>query len=217
MDSDDEETSVFEEVTREEESNHEDEGPYESIQLVVISKTRKIPNQLKSTLLDVEGHGAAQGTLRESKKPKRYFWYTTYMTKLTEAKPSTFEEVVNHQEWKDAMNEEYQSIMKNGVWEIIPMPKDKYVVTSKWFYKIKPASDGSIYKYKARFVARGFYQQEGIDYEDTFAPIARYTTIDSLVSLAASMEWNIHQMDVKIAFLNGIIDEEVYIEQPLGF
>jgi len=109
------------------------------------------------------------------------------MTKLIETKPSTFKEVVKHQELKDAINEEYQSIMKNGVLEIVPRPKDKFVVTSKLLYKIKHAADGSIDKYKARFVARGFSQQEAINYQETFAPTARYTTIRSLVSLAASM------------------------------
>ena len=78
------------------------------------------------------------------------------MTKLIEAKPSTFEDAVKHQEWKDAMNEGYQSIMKNGVWEIVARLEEKYVVTSKWLYKIKHGVDGSIDKYKARFVARGF-------------------------------------------------------------
>ena len=77
--------------------------------------------------------------------------------------------------------------MKNGVWEIVPRLEDKYGVTSKWLYKIKHAADGNIDKYKARFVARGFYQQEGIDNEETFSPTTRYTTIHSLVSLAASM------------------------------
>ena len=103
--------------------------------------------------------------------------------------------------------------MKNGVWEIVPRPSDKSVVTSKQIYKIKYVVD----KYKARFVARGFSQKEGIDYEETFATIARYTTIRCLVSLLATMGWNIHQMDVKTTFLNGTIDEEVYIEQPEGF
>ena len=91
------------------------------------------------------------------------------------------------------------------------------MVTSKWIYKVKHAANGSIDKYKARFVARVFSQLEGIDYEVTFAPTSRYTTIRSLVSLATSMVWNIHQMDVKNSFLNGTIDKEVYIEQPLGF
>jgi len=201
----------------EEESHHEEEGPSEPVHPIVISKTRKRPNWLKSTLLDAECHEATKGSLRESKKPKRYFGYAAYMTKLIEAKPSTFEEALNNKEWKDAMNEEYQSIMKNGVWEIVLRPEDKSVVTTKWIYKIKHVADGSIDKYKVRFVARGFFQLEGIDYEETFAPTTRYTTIQSLVSLAASMGWNIHQMDVNIVFLNCTIDEEVYIEQPLVF
>ena len=86
-------------------------------------------------------------------------------------------------------------------------------MTSKWIYKVKHIADGSIEKYKARFVARGFSQKEGIDYEETFAPIARYTSI----TLAAVMRWKIHQMDVKTTFLNGVVEEEVYVEQPLGY
>eukprot|EP00253_Pinus_taeda_P022805 PITA_22805 len=163
--------------TEGEESHHEEEGPSEPVQPVVIPETRKRPNWLKSTLLDAEGHGAAQGSFRESKRPKKYSGYVAYMTKLIEAEPSTFEEDVEHREWKDAMNEEYQSIMKNGVREIVYRPEDKSLVTSKWIYKIKHAADGSIDKYKTRFVARGFSQLEGIDYEETLAPTARYTTI----------------------------------------
>lgn len=90
-------------------------------------------------------------------------------------------------------------------------------MTSKWVYKIKHAADASIDKYKAIFVARGFSQQEGIDYDETFPPTTRYTTIISHISIASSMGWNIHQMDVKTNFQNGTIDEEVYIEQPQGF
>jgi hypothetical protein len=92
------------------------------------------------------------------------------------------------------------------------------VVSSKWLFKIKHIVDGSIEKYKARFVARGFSQKEGNDYEETFAPVARYTSIRTIIALAtAKMKWKLHQMDVKTTFLNGVIDEEVYIEQPQGF
>ena len=94
------------------------------------------------------------------------------------------------------MINEYQSIMKNDVWEIVPR-LEKSVVTSKWIYKIKHAVDGSIKKYKARFVARGFSQKEGIDYEETFAPVASYTSIRTILALATVMKWKIHQMDVK--------------------
>ena len=81
----------------------------------------------------------------------------------------------------------------------------------------KHATDGNVEKYKARFIARGFTQKEGIDYDETFAPVSRYTTIRTIISLAAVFGWKLHQMDVKTAFLNGKIDEEVYIEQPESF
>jgi hypothetical protein len=88
------------------------------------------------------------------------------------------------------MTEEYQSIMKYDVWEIVPRPKEESMVTSKWVYKIKHAVDGSIDKYKARFVARGFSQKEGEDYDETFAHVARYTYIRAIMSLTASMGWS---------------------------
>jgi hypothetical protein len=103
------------------------------------------------------------------------------------------------------------------VWEVVPKPDGKSVISSKWLYKIKYVADGSIEKYKARFVARGFSQREGVNYNETFAPVARYTSKRSVISIAAEMGWKIHQMDVKTAFLHGIIQEEIYIEQPLGF
>eukprot|EP00253_Pinus_taeda_P017700 PITA_17700 len=115
------------------------------------------------------------------------------------------------------MQEEYQSIIKNGIWEIIPRPSDKSIVTSKWIYKNKHIFNGSIDKYKVRFVARGFSHKERIYYEEIFTPTTRYTTIRSLVSLDAAMGWNIHQIDVKTTFMNGTIDEELYIEQVEGF
>ena len=107
--------------------------------------------------------------------------------------------------------------MKNDVQDVVPRPEGKSVVTSKWIYKIKHVADSSIKKYKARFVARGFSQKEGIDYEETFAPVSRYTSIKSVLALVAMMKRKIHQMDVKTTFLNGVVEEEVYMEQSLGF
>ena len=98
---------------------------------------------------------------------------------------------------------------------MVPTPQDKSVVTSKWLYKIKHGVDGSAVKFKARFVARGFSQKEGVDYDEIFAPVARYTTIRSIIALDGG--WNLHQMDVKITFLRGSIKEEVCVEQPEGF
>jgi hypothetical protein len=115
------------------------------------------------------------------------------------------------------MMEEYQSMMKNDVWDIVSRLEGKYVVNYKWIYKIKHTIDGSIKKQKERFVARGFSQVEGIYYEETFSPVTRYTSIWTIISLEASMGWRLHQMDVKTTFLNREIEEEVYIEQPNWF
>ena len=104
------------------------------------------------------------------------------------------------------MVEEYDSIIKNSAWDIVPRLVDKSVVGSRWIYKVKQATDGSIEKYKARFFSRGFSQIEGIDYEETFAPVARYYSIRTILALSAQMGWHIHQMDVKTAFLNGIVE-----------
>ena len=89
--------------------------------------------------------------------------------------------------------------------------ENKYVMTLKWIYNIKHVADGSIKKYKARFVARGFSKKEGIDYEDTFAPMERYTSIRTILSLVEVMKWKVHQMDVKTTFFNGVVEEEVYM------
>ena len=114
------------------------------------------------------------------------------------------------------MAEEYELIMKNDVWDVVPRPKGKSLVTSKWLFKIKNGIDGSVEKYKARFVAQGFSQKEGEDYDDIFAPLAQYITIHSIVSLAVSQGYTLHHMDVKTTFFHGMLEEEVYVEQPQG-
>ncbi|KAL0425549.1 UNVERIFIED_CONTAM: Retrovirus-related Pol polyprotein from transposon TNT 1-94 [Sesamum radiatum] len=96
-------------------------------------------------------------------------------------------------------------------------PKNKEVIGVKWIYKTKLNADGSIQKHKARLVAKGYSQLPGIDYTETFAPVARLDTIRALIAIAANKKWKIYQMDVKSAFLNGYIDEEIYVEQPQGF
>ena len=139
------------------------------------------------------------------------------MSDLVDKETKCFEYATKQKEWVDAMVKEYQSIIKNDVWEIVPKPKDKSVLSSKWIFKTKHSTDGSIEKYKERFVVKGLSQKEGIDYEESFALVARYTSIRTVLSLEAKNKWNLHQMDVKTTFLNGLIEEEVYIEQPQGF
>jgi hypothetical protein len=105
------------------------------------------------------------------------------------------------------MMEEYQSIMKNNVWDIVPRPEGKFALNSKWIYKIKHIVYESIERNKMIFFARGFSQVEGIDYEETFSHVARYTSIWMIISPKTSMGWRVHQMDVNTTFLNGYIEE----------
>jgi hypothetical protein len=162
-------------------------------------------------------HAVPKGTFKESKKPNKYSGLIAQLNFVIDSEPSTFEEASKHKEWKDAMIEEYDSILKNDVWEVVPRPHGKSVVTSKCLYKIKHAADGSVEKFKARFVVLGFSQKEGIDYDEIFAPVSRYTSIRIIISLTSVFYRKLHQMDVKTVFLNGEVEQEVYIEQPEGF
>jgi hypothetical protein len=118
----------------------------------IISHKRKLA-WAREIIQDAEKYGAPEGTMRKSKKPKPYSSYVDLMCDIANKEPTFFEEVSQNKKWMDAMTEEYQSIMKNDVWEVVPKPKNKYVVSSKCIFKIKHAVDGSIEKYKARFVA----------------------------------------------------------------
>lgn len=105
---------------------------------------------------EAEGFATPRGTFRESKRPHKFSSYVALMSQIIESEPSSVEEATSQQVWKDAMAKEYQSILKNDLWDIVPRPEGKSIVSSKWLFKIKHATDGSIEKYKARFVARGF-------------------------------------------------------------
>ena len=151
------------------------EGPMDPINAPP-SKNRR-PSWLMDSLEDVETNISPRRTFCKSNKSNRYQGYLASMSTIVQSEPRSFEEAVEHQVWKDDMHKEYESIMKNDVQEVVPRPEDKYVVTSKWLFKIKHGADGSDEKYKAIFVTQGFSQKEGIDYDDIFAPVARYTTI----------------------------------------
>ena len=120
----------------------------------------------------------------------------TLLCDVIDVEPSSYEDAADKKVWKDAMVEEYQSIMNNDVWDVVLKLKGKPMVTSKWIYKTKHSTDGSVEKYKERCVARGFFQKEGMDYEETFAPMTRYTSIRAILAIAAVMKWKVHRMGV---------------------
>ncbi|GJT98079.1 zinc finger, CCHC-type containing protein [Tanacetum coccineum] len=137
-----------------------------------------------------------------------------------EEDPRTYNEAMQSRDaafWKEAIDDEIGSIMENNTWVLSDLPPGCKPLGCKWIFKRKMKVDGTIDKFKARLVIQGFRQKEGIDYFDTYAPVARITTIRLLLALAAIHNLVIHQMEVKIAFLNGDLDEEVYMKQPEGF
>ena len=115
------------------------------------------------------------------------------------------------------MKEEYESLIKNGTWFVTQLPHGRFAIKNRWVFKLKRGQDGSIQRYKARLVAKGFTQREGIDYQETFAPVVKQDSLRTVLSIAASLDLEIRQVDVQTAFLNGDLKEELYIEQPQGF
>lgn len=131
--------------------------------------------------------------------------------------PKSIHEALEVPRWREAVFEELKALKKNDTWDLTSLPEGKKCVGSKWVFTIKYHADGSVERYKARLVARGFTQTYGLDYEETFAPVAKLNTVRVLLSLAANLDWPLRQFDVKNAFLNGELEEEVYMEAPPGF
>lgn len=152
---------------------------------------------------------------------EEYFMeYTEELNHKIEMTPKTYEEAMtdkNATKWISAMEEEYRSLMVNDTWSLSQLPDGKKAVKCKWVFAIKKDQNGKPIKYKARLVAKGYSQTQGIDYQETFAPVVRYTSIRFLLALAAHRNLEITQMDAVTAFLNGKLNEEIYMEQPKHF
>ncbi|CAL5429371.1 unnamed protein product [Camellia sinensis] len=143
--------------------------------------------------------------------------YQSFLSCLhTYFEPRSYKEACHDPNWIAAMNDELTALANTQTWDLVPLPADKNVVGCKWVYKVKTLSDGSLERYKARLVAQGFSQEYGIDYDETFAPVAKMTTVRTLISVAAAHHWPLFQLDVKNAFLNGHLAEEVYMRPPPG-
>ncbi|GKC09269.1 retrovirus-related pol polyprotein from transposon TNT 1-94 [Tanacetum coccineum] len=143
-----------------------------------------------------------------------FYYYDAF---LTAVEPKTYKDALTQACWIEAMQEELNEFERLEVWELVPRPDKVMVITLKWIYKVKLDELGGILKNKARLVARGYRQEEGIDFEESFAPVARLEAIRIFLAFAAHMNMVVYQMDVKTAFLNGNLREEVYVSQPDGF
>jgi len=136
---------------------------------------------------------------------------------ISQIEPSTSSQALKDPNWRSAMFEEYDALVCNGTWELVPPDGITNVVGCRWFYRIKRHSDGSINKFKARLVAKGFHQRLGVDYHKTFSPVVKPTTVRLVLSLAVSRGWSLKQLDINNAFLQGHLSETVYMVQPPGF
>lgn len=115
------------------------------------------------------------------------------------------------------MQSELAAMESNNAWTVVPLPPNKHTVGCRWVYKIKYNSDGSSERHKARLVAKGYTQQKGVDFTETFSPVAKLTTVKVLLALATQQHWHLCQLDVHHAFLHGDLHEEVYMDLPMGY
>lgn len=134
-----------------------------------------------------------------------------------EGEPSTVEEAKEQECWLKAMKAEMASIEENRTWTLVNLPHGHRAIGLKWVFKVKRDEQGAVVKHKARLVAKGYVQKEGVDFGEVFAPVARMESVRMLLAVAAQEGWFVHHMDVKSAFLNGVLEEEVYVQQPPGF
>ncbi|NBX97749.1 hypothetical protein EBQ81_02685, partial [bacterium] len=197
-------------------TEEKDEDPLQSADQPVVNEGQDNPAD----------HAEPEQGMRRStrqRRPPSPYWIVSPEERAavaTNLVPLSFKEAkagpdANH--WIKATEEEYTSIMENGTWTLVQLPAGRKAVGCKWVYKKKRDAAGNIKRWKARLVAKGYSQVEGLDFTETFAPVAKFTSIRILLSLAAANNWECHHMDVKTAFLNGDLEEEIFMEQPEGF
>ncbi len=178
------------------------------------------PEQTEHTHKNVTEEDDSEAPRRSKRQRTAKFFGDDFTVYLMDDTPKSISEAYASPDayyWKEAVRSEMDSIIANGTWEMTERPYGCKLVGCKWVFKNKLRPDSTIEKYKARLVAKGYTQKEGEDFFNTYSPVARLTTIRVLLSLAASHGLLVHQMDIKTAFLNGELDEEIYMDQPDGF
>ena len=143
--------------------------------------------------------------------------FVSYSCYLSKVEPTKVEEVLQDESWAEAMHDELLQFQRNDVWTLVPRLEGEHIIGTKWIFRNKTNEEGNVIRNKARLVVQGYSQMERVDYDETFAPVARMEPIRILLALACQLKFKLYQMDVKIAFLNGLLKEDIYVEQPKGF
>ena len=136
---------------------------------------------------------------------------------ICEIEPKCISDALKAPDWVTSMQEELNEFGRNKVWNLVPKPENHSIIDTKWVFKNKMDENGKVVRNKARLVAQGYSQEEGVDYDESFAPVARLEAIRLLMAFACFKGFKLYQMDVKSAFLNGFIQEDIYVKQPPGF
>jgi histone deacetylase 1/2 len=136
---------------------------------------------------------------------------------LAVSEPKTVRSAMADPKWLSAMQAEYKALMDNQTWSLVPLSPHRRAIGCKWIFRVKENPDGTVNKYKARLVAQGFSQTAGFDFTETFSPVIKPVTVRIILTLAVTFKWQVQQIDVNNAFLNGVLQEEVYMRQPTGF
>jgi hypothetical protein len=131
--------------------------------------------------------------------------------------PQSYGEAAGNQFSESTMQEEYNSLLENQTWDLVSFPSGRKIFRCRWVYRTKSATDGQINRYKSKLVAKSFQQVHGVDYDETFTPVAKMDSICLVVAIVATKGWEVHQMDVKNAFLHGDLSKDIYMEKPRGF
>ena len=176
-------------------------------------------NILPKDFVEVRNHPHRDviGNISDNVRTRSHFNLFTYIAFTSTFEPKNIKEALLDNSWINAMHDELNQFVRNKVWTLVPRPLDQSVVGTKWIFRNKLDENGNVVRNKARLVAQGYSQEEGIDYDETYAPVARLESIRLLLAFACYMGFKLFQMDVKSAFLNGFIKEEVFVEQPPGF
>ncbi|PKU76821.1 Retrovirus-related Pol polyprotein from transposon TNT 1-94 [Dendrobium catenatum] len=161
-----------------------------------------------------QGHHMLTRLKTGHQQPKKMF---DLVHVIHSSEPTTYQQAAKSEQWRTAMSQEFQALQSQGTWELVPPNASQNVLGSKWTFRTKFNSDGSIARYKARLVAKGYNQEYGIDYNETFSPVAKMPTVRILILIALHHNWTIHQLDVSNAFLHGTLSDTVYMHQPPGF
>ena len=168
--------------------------------------------------VETPNQDATRRSSRISRPPDRYGFACNMVQDLPE--PKNLEEALSgpeSEEWSEAIKREMEAMQENEVWELVKKPENCNLIKSKWIFKRKLGADGNIASYKARLVAQGYSQKFGVDYQDTFSPVVRFESIRTILCVSTKLDLQVHQMDVSSAFLNGHLEENLYMQQPKGF